>query len=213
MVAALGVAVALWLGLPTIGGSAQDDYLDAELRRAVERLKTEASRPAADFDQARERLQTLWRWMNAYALAGGAVPIDFPQEYLVEILGIRTLSGRPEDARVAVMKDQTRAFLSEVDNVKVPNLDDPAGIVRSASDFVDRYVRELAANEGRPNALGSIELEPPAEPLRAGELTRIVQTWTAGDLPMRPGGGLVLTGGATSGRGVQIQATDPKGEG
>jgi hypothetical protein len=212
-VGALGVAAALWLGWPAVDSGAQDDYLDAELRRAVERLKTEAPRPAADFDQARARLQTLWRWMNAYALAGGAVPIDFPQEYLVEILGTRTLSGRPEDARVAVMKDETRAFLSEVDNVKVPNIDDPVGIVRSASDFVDRYVRELAANEGRANALGSIELEPPAQPLRAGELTRIVQTWTVGDLPMQPGGGLVLTGGATSGRGIRIQSSDPKGEG
>ena len=79
----------------------------------------------------------------------GAVPIDFPQEYLVEILGVRTLSGRPEDARVAAMKDQTRAFLAEVNNVKVPNIDDPAEH-RSLglAVFVDRYVRELAANEG-----------------------------------------------------------------
>ena len=112
------------------------------------------------------------------------------------------------------MKDQTRAFLSEVDNVKVPDLDDPAGIVRSALDFVDRYVRELAANDRRPNALGSLELRPPAEPLRAGELTRIVQTWTVGDLPMRPGGGLVLTSAAPpAAAAFRLQATDPKGEG
>ena len=75
------------------------DYLDAELRRAVERLKVEAAKPAAGPTEAGERLRTLWRWMNAYALAGGAVPIDFPQQYLVEMLGVRTLSGRPEDAR------------------------------------------------------------------------------------------------------------------
>ncbi len=206
----VGVLALVWAA--TRGG-AQDDYLDADLRRAVEQLEIDAAKPAAEPTEAGERLRTLWRWMNAYALAGGAVPIDFPQQYVVEMLGVRTVSGRPEDVRVAAMKDQARAFLSEIDNVKVPDLDDPPGIVRSATEFVDRYVRELAVNERQPNALGSLELRPPAEPLRAGELTRMVQTWTVGELSMRPGGGLVLSGGASSGRGIQLQTSDPKGEG
>src|SRR5262245_6979670 len=111
---ALVVATALWLSATARRGAAQVDYLDSELRAAVEQLKVDASRPATDTSQARERLRLLWRWMNAYALAGGAVPVDFPQQYLVEILGVRATSGRPEDVLIAAKKADSEAFLAEV---------------------------------------------------------------------------------------------------
>jgi Protein of unknown function (DUF3604) len=214
-VAALGLAVALgaWLAATAGRGGAQGDYLDPELRRAVERLKVDAARPAANAAEAGDRMRVLWRWANAHALAGGALPIDLPQKYVVEMLGVRSVSGRPEDARVAAKKTETKAFLSEVEGVVFPDFEDPAAVASSASAFVQRYVRELAANDGHPNALGSLRLTPPAEPLRAGALTRVVQTWTVGDLPMRPGGGLVLTGAITSGRGITLQTGDAKAEG
>jgi hypothetical protein len=203
----------VWLAMAVRRGGAQEDYLDAELRRAVERLKVESPRVSSNPTDAGERLRLLWRWMNAYALTGGAVPVDFPQQYLVEILGVRMISNRPEDQRISIMRDQVRAFLSEVDNVEVPDFDDRDGIVRSASEFVDRYVRELSASDRRPNALGSIELQAPVEPLRAGTLRQIVQIWTVGELTMRPGGGLILSSGGTSGRGVQLQAEASEREG
>ncbi len=62
-------------------GTAEDsaDYLPAELRARVEALKADIERVPSNGANARARAQTLWAWINAYALAGRYVPVNATQ--------------------------------------------------------------------------------------------------------------------------------------
>ena len=64
----------LLLGLAP-GAFAAEDYLDAELRAAVDLLQQDAAQPTtlANFPQ---RSNILWRWANAFAVSGGYVPVN-----------------------------------------------------------------------------------------------------------------------------------------
>ncbi|HTM48078.1 MAG TPA: DUF3604 domain-containing protein [Bryobacteraceae bacterium] len=85
------------------------------------------------------------------------------------------------------------------------------------NDFVARYVWELQIKDENPNALGKVELSHRG-PFRAGERVTLQQTYTVGDLPIQPGGGIVLavtrnsddpepdSGGESS---VSIRSTNP----
>ncbi len=167
--------------------------------------------PVTDAGQASERLRLLWRWMNAYALAGGAVPVDFPQQYVVEMLGVRAVSGKPEDAVIAAKKADTQAFLSEVDNIKVADLDDPSAVLQSVSRFrrslCSGAVRERWTRQGAG----------PDHDRGAGRTAACRRADATGRdldgrrLPMQPGGGLVLMGAGGSGRGIAVADDRPRG--
>ena len=60
------------------GGAAKPDYLSAELRAAVQNLKSEMAAQPTNPENARSRAMVAWKWLNAYARAGGRVPIDLP---------------------------------------------------------------------------------------------------------------------------------------
>jgi len=53
-----------------------DDYLTPELRARVEALKQDIASSPSDERNSRERALVLFDWVNAYALAGGYVPVE-----------------------------------------------------------------------------------------------------------------------------------------
>jgi hypothetical protein len=50
--------------------SAQDEYMDADLRGQVDALKNDASTQRTNQQNIRPRMAVLWDWMNAYAMTG-----------------------------------------------------------------------------------------------------------------------------------------------
>ncbi len=58
--------------------SAQD-YLSAELRADVERLKQEVDDAPSDRETVQDRARVLWRWMNAFSMTGQFVPVNATQ--------------------------------------------------------------------------------------------------------------------------------------
>jgi hypothetical protein len=70
---------------------APGDYMDAELRARVEALKTEIAAEATSADNFEGRLWVLWDWANAYALTGGALPVQLSRD--VAYLGIFVTDG------------------------------------------------------------------------------------------------------------------------
>src|SRR5688572_1939743 len=60
-----------------------DDYLTADLRREVEALKRDVAREPTTHATIGARTDVLWRWVNAYALTGGPVPVNLPLEVTV----------------------------------------------------------------------------------------------------------------------------------
>ena len=68
------------LALPRVAAQeASPDYLLPELRAAVEALKADLRRAPSTAANARSRAQTLWAWVNAYALDGRYVPVNATQ--------------------------------------------------------------------------------------------------------------------------------------
>jgi hypothetical protein len=122
VVAATSVAAAE-SGLPTA------DYLTPELRERVEKLKAEAEVPSDSPDVLLDRLRTLWEWSNAYALAGGMLPIDHS---MAVSLANRVLSGR-----------------GEVEGMPF----------KRAATYITQMTRELAIKDEIPGAMGPITLD------------------------------------------------------
>ena len=59
----------------TLATNAQD-YLDPELREEVDNLVRSVEETPTNSQNVRERAATLWRWTNAWALAGHFVPVN-----------------------------------------------------------------------------------------------------------------------------------------
>ena len=79
---AAAIAAALsFASTPALSASAAnpDDYLSTELRARVEALKADVERVPSNGANARARAQTLWAWINAFALAGRYVPVNATQ--------------------------------------------------------------------------------------------------------------------------------------
>ncbi|MBK9708799.1 MAG: hypothetical protein IPO77_17870 [Acidobacteria bacterium] len=74
----LVAAVVLLLQQGQLMRAQKKDYLSRELRGRVEKLKVEAAAPSETPAVLVGRLQTLWEWVNAWALTGGKVPVDIP---------------------------------------------------------------------------------------------------------------------------------------
>ena len=146
------------------------------LAARFEQLEAETAQPAASPAALLERVGVLWELSNALALEGAAIPVDYP----------------------ALAR---RTFLALTKGGDQP---DPE-VLESARVFLDRYTRELAVKARNPNATGTLTLSP-AGPFRVGELVTLQQTYTVGDLPMSPGGGIILA----ANRG--LQADDPTAE-
>ena len=79
--AAAIAAVLSFASTPALSASPAnpDDYLSTELRARVEALKADVERVPSNGANARARAQTLWAWINAFALAGRYVPVNATQ--------------------------------------------------------------------------------------------------------------------------------------
>ncbi len=66
-------AAILWIAA---FASFAEDYLSPELRARVEAMKSEVEHAPSNRANAQSRAQTLWRWINAYSLAGRYVPVN-----------------------------------------------------------------------------------------------------------------------------------------
>lgn len=163
------------LGLLIWGLAAQDtgtsraDYLTPELRDRVEALKLDAPQHSSDVSVLAQRLDTLWKWANAYSLTGGPVPGGFPQ---LTANANRALRRLPDGG------------------AQLP--------VAAISGFVEQFTREFQIKDETPAALGPLELSSRG-PHRAGEFITIRETYTVGDMPMAVGGGIAVGQGRGAG--------------
>ena len=155
-------------GLAVAAADQDEDYLTADLRERVEALKTEASSPSSDIATLSARLSTLWEWANAYSLTGGPVPGGFPQ---LTANANRTLRGLPDGG------------------AQIP--------LRRIHGFIAQYVREFQIKDENPSAVGTLKLSSQG-PFRARESVSLSQTYTVGEMPMAPGGGIVIGQGPVS---------------
>ncbi len=73
---ALAVAAIVWV---PVAQSAAGDYLSPDLRARVEKLKADAAYLPTDAQNMAERSRLLWQWGNAWALAGGELPVNLTQ--------------------------------------------------------------------------------------------------------------------------------------
>jgi hypothetical protein len=154
---------------PRVDGQPAGDYLSADLRRDVERLKDDVGREPTTPRTLGARVDVLWRWANAYSLTGGPIPVNLPQEVSVVRWGLADGRG-PEETIVEGMDFFNLTRLSSV---------------------MDGYVRELTLKDETPDALGAMRIEP-STPLRAGTWTTLRVVYTVGSLPMQPGGALLI---------------------
>ncbi len=134
------VALSLPLTLAQgFGERSSDDPLGPELRARVELLKAEAGTPTAAPEELMERLRTLWVWSNAYALAGGVLPLDFPAGVAA---ANRALRGNPDIGMtiqraasfIAQMTRELQIKDEQPDAIGPITLSDPGPFV--AGDFV-----------------------------------------------------------------------------
>ena len=81
-------------------GPETPDYMSAQLRAQVNRLKVDVSREPTTRVTMAERAEVLWQWANAYALTGGVIPNDLP----LVVRSARTAEHQGEDTLGAVRR-------------------------------------------------------------------------------------------------------------
>ncbi len=170
------------------GAAEKGDPLAADLRREVEALKRDVAREPTTPSTLDARTDVLWRWVNAYALTGGPIPVNLPQEVAVIRWGLDDGRG-PQETIVEDMDFFTLERLSSI---------------------VDGYVRELTLKDETPEALGVLDIDPQT-PLAAGSRATLRITYTVGSLPMQPGGALLI-GTQYMGDQGREQLEDPAGD-
>ncbi|MDP7639284.1 MAG: DUF3604 domain-containing protein, partial [Candidatus Hydrogenedentes bacterium] len=76
------------------------DYMSAELRASVEKLKQEVAAQPSDNGNAQTRARVMWEWINAFSLTGRHVPPN-------ATLSINVILGLKPDAPVSLRLRQT----------------------------------------------------------------------------------------------------------
>lgn len=84
-----------------------DDYLSPELRERVEALKRDVATEPSNERNARERALVLFDWVNAYARAGGYVPVELTA-LVARVTSYRMAAGPELDAfiRELTLRDE-----------------------------------------------------------------------------------------------------------
>jgi Protein of unknown function (DUF3604) len=207
VLAALALALALTGARRAPGAK---DTLPPDLRARVETLKRAAAAPPSSRAELEERIETLWLWGNAHALAGGALPVDFPPDVARARTALATGEPPGPGADAARALPPADAERRAGGRARRGGAAPPAesATAEAIHPMIARYTYELALKEKDPDALGTVALAPPG-PLRAAELATLTQTWTVGSKPMAAGGGIVL--GVPGGR--SLQHAEPTAEG
>ncbi len=130
------VAIGLICSTGLVTSHAQEpvapDYLTPDWRARVENLKQIAGQEAMSPYECELRLETIWRWANAYALTGGTIPPDLPTWVALHLHTMANPVG------------------------------DPLQGFRTVTRFVQRVVRELTLKEEYPDQLGTLRLIDPS---------------------------------------------------
>jgi hypothetical protein len=82
---------------------------------------------------------------------------------------------------------------------------------QQVSELIRRYGREFQVKDENPAAIGTVTISPPG-PFRVGEHVTIEQTYTVGEMPMVPGGGIANVSRGQD-LGSRAQNDDPTGDG
>jgi hypothetical protein len=97
-----GPALPVAAAQPARAGAARgDDYLDAELRREVEALRTAIESRPSTAGNCAERARVVWRWANALALTGRPVS----QESVAMLAGVSAAEARGEPCGDRILRD------------------------------------------------------------------------------------------------------------
>jgi hypothetical protein len=175
------------------------DYLSADLRSKVEKLKIEVSEAPSSIEMIEERISILWNWANAMALRDGG--LRFAPNLTAAIAQIRgQLSGydlitNPDGS---VNQDMVARAL---ENAKRNN---------TLQSTLIAYVEELTLREEQPDVFGRLTSDTTG-PFPANSHQTIRQTWTVGSRNLDPGGYLMVAQHFMAAQGI-YQVTDPQGE-
>jgi len=100
----------LWLHAPAQNNPGGGDYLSAQLREAVNRLKKEALQTPTGASNVVTRGRVLWDWLNAYSLTGGPIPVNATQQ-LGAVFAIEAAENEPAPRAL------TEAFYRQIDSL------------------------------------------------------------------------------------------------
>ncbi|HYL38013.1 MAG TPA: DUF3604 domain-containing protein [Bryobacteraceae bacterium] len=165
ILAALALSYVALSRLLTAQNSRSGDYLTPQLRQQVDQLKRDASSQPTNPQNVAQRGLILWQWINAYALTGGPVPVNATQE-----LG-----------PAFVLNDARRQNTA------------PAGPanVRALISNVDALIYEFRIKDENPKAIPTVGA-PRTGPFPASTYQTFEEIITIGDMPMSPGGRIML---------------------
>lgn len=141
------------------------DYLAPELRVLVDQLKREVETQPTTAQNVAARGMLVWRWMNAYALSGGQLPVNATQQLSAAFV--------LDDAA----KQGTAPSVAANVNVLISNVGD--------------LIYELKLRDEHPAAVPVITASS-SGPFAAASLTTFTQTITVGEMPFRVGAKIVL---------------------
>ncbi len=127
--AAVTAGFVFWIADGSAQRAGGEDYLSADLREAVDELKKDARATPTSEANIKPRLDTLWKWVNAYSLTGGPVPVN------------ATLS--------------ISATYRDIDDWKRGGNPPPASSMRS----IDNFIYEFSVKDEQPQALGKVTLK------------------------------------------------------
>ena len=163
-----GAPALLYLGLSRVivaQSPRANDYLSPQLRQQVEQLKRDAATQPTNAQNVVQRGLLLWQWINAYSLTGGPVPVN-------ATAGV--------DARLCVERRPEQGAA-------------PAGPanVRALIANVDALIYEFRIKDEQPKAIPTIRADKTG-PFPASSFQTFDQIVTIGDMPMSPGGTIML---------------------
>lgn len=126
---AASVGIVFWVSRGTAQRGSGGDYLSPEMRAAVEALKQDARENPTSEANIESRLDTLWKWVNAYSLTGGPVAVN----------ATSSIAGS-----FRAIGDWKRGSAAP-----------PASAMRST----DEHIYELTIKDEEPHALGKATLD------------------------------------------------------
>lgn len=125
----VAAALVLWISLGKAQDSQGSDYVSADLRAQVEELQRDGSNSPTTVANLKARLDTLWPWINAYALTGGPMPVNATLQIATAYRALEAL--------------------------RLEGIQPTASVLGS----VDGLIHEFTIKDKQPGALGTVSLE------------------------------------------------------
>lgn len=174
------------------------DYLSADLRNKVEKLKREIADSPLDQAGIENLVTVLWQWANAMALRDG---------------GLKFAPNLP--ALIAQIRGQLSGYNlhsnpdGSVNQELIEKALQTARQNNASLAALIGYVEELALREDQPDVFGSLT-SANTGPFPANSYQTIRQTWTVGSRNLDPGSYLMVAQHFMAAQGL-YQVQDPQG--